>query len=177
MQQVRKAVILAAGLGTRVLPMTKAVPKEMLPIVDMPAIECIVREIAAAGITDILVLTNRGKEVIEDHFDHNIELELALKARGKERELAQIVSVCGLANLSFLRQKEIKGLGHAVLCARNFVGDEPFVVAYADDVIFGDVPTTKQLNDAYHNYGKAACAIKEVTPELAAKVKAAIKNG
>lgn len=163
--KIRKAVIPAAGLGTRVLPASKAVPKEMLPIVDKPAIQYIVEEAAAAGITDILIITNRGKGVIEDHFDHSIELEAMLRARGKEEICAGLEKVAHLANIYYVRQKETKGLGHAVLCAKDFIGDEPFAVLYGDDVIIGEDPAIAQLCRAYARYGKGVVGIKEVSEE------------
>ncbi len=165
MQKIRKAVIPAAGLGTRVLPISKAIPKEMLPIVDKPAIQYIVEEAVAAGITDILIITNRGKGAIEDHFDHNIELEQRLQVTGKTEMLDELLQLNHLANLSFIRQKETKGLGHAIACARSFVGDEPFAVLYGDDVIIGDDPACGQLCRAYEQYGLGICGIKEVTSE------------
>lgn len=164
-QRVRKAVIPAAGLGTRVLPISKACPKEMLPIVDKPAIQYIVEEAVGAGITDILIITNRGKGIIEDHFDHAIELEERLAAAGRTEELKQVQDICNMANIYFLRQKETKGLGHAVNCARSFVGDEPFAVLYGDDVIIGEDPACRQLCEAYEKHGKGVVGIKEVTPE------------
>ena len=164
-QRVRKAVIPAAGLGTRVLPISKACPKEMLPIVDKPAIQYIVEEAVGAGITDILIITNRGKGIIEDHFDHAIELEERLAAAGRTEELGQVQDICNMANIYFLRQKETKGLGHAVNCARSFVGDEPFAVLYGDDVIIGEDPACRQLCEAYETHGKGVVGIKEVTPE------------
>ncbi len=165
MQRVRKAVIPAAGLGTRVLPASKAMPKEMLPIVDKPAIQYIVEEAVAAGITDILIITNRGKGIIEDHFDHNIELEQRLEAGGRLETLAQLQHINSLANITFIRQKETKGLGHAISCARSFVGDEPFAVLYGDDVIIGEDPACGQLCRAYEQYGLGVVGIKEVTAE------------
>lgn len=165
MQKVRKAVIPAAGLGTRVLPASKAMPKEMLPIVDKPAIQYIVEEAVAAGITDILIITNRGKGVIEDHFDHNIELEQRLEAGGRLETLAELNRINSLANITFIRQKETKGLGHAVSCARSFVGDEPFAVLYGDDVIIGEDPACAQLCRAWEQFGKGVVGIKEVTFE------------
>ena len=165
MSVVRKAVIPAAGLGTRVLPASKAMPKEMLPIVDKPAIQYIVEEAVAAGITDILIITNRGKEIIEDHFDHNIELEQRLEASGREQVLEDMRRIAHLANITFIRQKETKGLGHAVSCARSFVGNEPFAVLYGDDVIIGDDPACGQLCRAYEQYGRGVVGIKEVTVE------------
>ena len=164
-QKIRKAVIPAAGLGTRVLPASKAVPKEMLPIVDKPAIQYIVEEAAAAGITDILIITNRGKGVIEDHFDHSVELEAMLKARGRDDVCRQLEDVAHLANIYYVRQKETKGLGHAVLCAKDFIGDEPFAVLYGDDVIVGEDPAIAQLCRAYESYGKGVVGIKEVSEE------------
>ena len=168
-QLVRKAVIPAAGLGTRVLPISKACPKEMLPIVDKPAIQYIVEEAVAAGITDILIITNRGKGIIEDHFDHAIELEERLEAAGRTAELEEVRRITDMANICFLRQKETKGLGHAVNCARSFVGDEPFAVLYGDDVIIGDDPACGQLCRAYEQHGKGVVGIKEVTPEQIVK--------
>ncbi len=168
-QLVKKAVIPAAGLGTRVLPISKACPKEMLPIVDKPAIQYIVEEAVAAGITDILIITNRGKGIIEDHFDHAIELEERLEAAGRTAELEDVRRITDMANIYFLRQKETKGLGHAVNCARSFVGDEPFAVLYGDDVIIGDDPACGQLCRAYEQHGKGVVGIKEVTPEQIVK--------
>ena len=168
---IRRAIIPAAGLGTRVLPASKAVPKEMLPIVDKPAIQYIVEEAVAAGITDILIVTNRGKGVIEDHFDHSFELEHLLAQRGgKDEVLCELKSVARMANIYFIRQKEAKGLGHAVLCAKSFVKDEPFAVLYGDDVIINDEkPVIGQVIDAFQKHGKCAVGIKEVTPELIVK--------
>ena len=164
-QKVRKAVIPAAGLGTRVLPITKSMPKEMLPIVDKPAIQYIVEEAVRSGITDILIITNRGKEILEDHFDHSIELEERLAQSGKTDMLRQVQEISSLANLYFIRQKETRGLGHAVGRARAFVGDEPFAVLYGDDVIIGEDPACGQLCRAYEEYGLGVVGIKEVTPE------------
>ncbi len=161
--KVRKAIIPAAGLGTRVLPASKAVPKELLPIVDKPALQYIVEEAVAAGISDILIITNRGKSLIEDHFDRAPELEERLLSAGKTELYEATVSPANLANIYFIRQKETKGLGHAVLTAKEFVGDEPFAVLYGDDVIIGDVPTTKELLDAYEKYNKGVVGIKKVS--------------
>ena len=166
---IRKAVIPAAGFGTRVLPMTKAVPKEMLPIVDKPSIQYIVEECVKSGITDILIITSRGKEAIENHFDKSPELETALNKPGKEPLLEQVKGISGLANIYFLRQKEAKGLGHAILCAKEFTGDEPFVVLYPDDVIFGEKPVALQLIEAYNQYGKACVGIKQVAADAISK--------
>ena len=161
--KVRKAIIPAAGLGTRVLPASKAVPKEMLNIVDKPAIQYIVEEAFASGIEEVLIITNRGKEAIEDHFDHAFELEAKLaSSQDKSDILESVQAPAKLGNIYFLRQKETGGLGHAVLCAKNFVGDEPFAVLYGDDVIISETPVTKQLIDAYEKYGKGAVGVKEV---------------
>lgn len=177
MQSVRKAVIPAAGLGTRVLPASKAMPKEMLPIVDKPAIQYIVEEAVAAGITDILIITNRGKGIIEDHFDHNIELEQRLEAAGRDAVLADLQHINSMANITFIRQKETKGLGHAVNCARSFVGNEPFAVLYGDDVIIGDDPACGQLCRAWEEYGRGVVGIKEVTVEQIQKYSSlAVEN-
>ena len=162
--KIKKAIIPAAGLGTRVLPASKAVPKEMLNIVDKPAIQYIVEEAAAAGIEDILIITNRGKGVIEDHFDHSYELEDKLKDNPSKKELYEDVLACSnIANVYFLRQKETKGLGHAIMCAKSFIGNEPFAILYGDDVIINDeYPVTKQLVDAYEETGKGIVGVKEV---------------
>ena len=164
--KIKKAVIPAAGLGTRILPASKACPKEMLPIVDKPAIQYIVEEAVKAGITDILIITNRGKGVIEDHFDHAYELEDMLRKRGKEDVANEVAKSANLANIYFIRQKQAKGLGHAVLCAKEFVGNEPFAVLYGDDVIIGEDPAIGQLCRAYETYGKGVVGIKEVAPEM-----------
>lgn len=161
--KVRKAIIPAAGMGTRVLPASKAVPKEMLNIVDKPAIQYIVEEAFASGIEEVLIITNRNKGAIEDHFDHAFELEAKLAGNESKKAIYNDVVACAnFGNIYFLRQKETKGLGHAVLCAKNFVGNEPFAVLYGDDVIISDVPVTKQLSDAYEKYGKGVVGVKEV---------------
>ena len=167
--RIRKAIIPAAGLGTRVLPASKALPKEMLPIVDKPAIQYIVEEAVKAGITDILIITNRGKGVIEDHFDHSIELEAMLKKRGNTEMLQQLEKTAHLANIYYIRQKETKGLGDAVLRAKEFVGDEPFAVLYGDDVIIGEIPAIGELCEVYEKYGKSVVGIKPVSDELIVK--------
>ncbi len=167
--KVTKAVIPAAGLGTRVLPATKAMPKEMLPIVDKPAIQYIVEEAVRSGITDILIITNRGKDIIEDHFDRCPELEERLLATGKNDVYDEVVALSHLANIFFIRQKETKGLGHAVSCAKNFVGNEPFAVLYGDDVIIGEDPACAQLIRAYDEFGKAVVGIKAVPEEAISK--------
>ncbi|MGN0537712.1 MAG: UTP--glucose-1-phosphate uridylyltransferase GalU [Acutalibacteraceae bacterium] len=160
--KVTKAVIPAAGLGTRVLPATKSMPKEMLTIVDKPAIQYIVEEAVKSGITDILIITNRGKGIIEDHFDRSPELEERLLASGKNNVYEEIVNISKMANIYFIRQKETKGLGHAVNCARSFVGNEPFAVLYGDDVILGEEPACGQLIKAYEEFGKSVVGIKSV---------------
>lgn len=161
--KVKKAIIPAAGMGTRVLPASKAVPKEMLNIVDKPAIQYIVEEAFASGIEDVLIITNRGKGAIEDHFDHAFELEAKLEGNESKKKIYDDVMQCSnFGNIYFIRQKETKGLGHAVLCAKSFVGDEPFAVLYGDDVIISQTPVTKQLCDAYEKYGKGAVGVKEV---------------
>lgn len=167
--KITKAVIPAAGLGTRVLPATKSMPKEMLPIVDKPAIQYIVEEAVASGITDILIITNRGKSVIEDHFDVSPGLETTLKSAGKTEQLRSIENIHKLANIHYIRQIETKGLGHAVSRARTFVGNDPFVVMYGDDVIIGDIPATKELIDAYGEFGKGVLGIKPVSKEAIKK--------
>lgn len=167
--KVTKAVIPAAGLGTRVLPATKAMPKEMLTIVDKPAIQYIVEEAVKSGITDILIITNRNKEIIEDHFDRAPELEERLLASGKTEMYDEVVNISKLANIYFVRQKETKGLGHAVNCARSFVGNEPFAVLYGDDVIIGEDPACGQLIRAYEEFGLSTLGVKKVTPEAILK--------
>ena len=167
--KIKKAIIPAAGLGTRVLPASKSCPKEMLPIVDKPAIQYIVEEAVKAGITDILIITNRGKGIIEDHFDHSIELENMLQKRGRTDTLEELDNLANMANIYYLRQKETRGLGDAVLRARQFVGDEPFAVLYGDDVIIGDVPAIGELIEAYETFGKSVVGIKEVPDHLIVK--------
>ena len=167
--KIKKAIIPAAGLGTRVLPASKAIPKEMLPIVDKPAIQYIVEEAVASGITDILIITNRGKESIENHFDHSIELENMMRTRGNYEMLNELKEVAHLANIFFIRQKETKGLGDAVLRAESFVAGEPFAVLYGDDVIIGEPPATLELCRAYEKYGKCVVGIKEVPDDLLIK--------
>ena len=170
MQKVRKAVIPAAGLGTRVLPATKSMPKEMLPIVDKPAIQYIVEEAVRSGITDILIITNRGKGLIEDHFDRVPELEARLSGSPeKEAMLKEVIDISHMANIYFVRQKQTPGLGHAVNCARSFVNGEPFAVLYGDDVIIGEDPACGQLIRAYEEFGKGVLGVKEVSAEAITK--------
>ncbi len=165
MKRITKAIIPAAGLGTRMLPISHAVPKEMLPIVDLPAIYHLVKEAADAGITDVLIITNRDKDAMEDFFDLSIEYGKALAEKGKSHELDELRRIADMANVYFLRQKETLGLAHAVGRARSFVGDEPFVVLYGDDVIFSKTPVCRQLMDVYEMYGKSVVGVKAVAPE------------
>lgn len=160
--KITKAVIPAAGLGTRVLPATKALPKEMLSIVDKPAIQYIVEEAVASGITDILIITNRGKDIIEDHFDRSFELEDRLLKTQKNDIFEDMKKISDLANIYFIRQKETKGLGHAVNCAKSFVRNEPFAVLYGDDVIIGEDPVCAQLIRAYEKTGLPVLGVNKV---------------
>ena len=164
MQKVRKAVIPAAGLGTRFLPATKATPKEMLPIVDKPTIQYIVEEALASGIEEILIITGRSKRAIEDHFDRSIELELNLENSGKTKELEMVKEISGI-RIHYIRQKEPRGLGHAILCAKQFVGDEPFAVLLGDDVVDAHVPALKQLINVYDKTGASVLGVQEVPLE------------
>lgn len=161
MKKVRKAIIPAAGLGTRFLPATKAMPKEMLPIVDKPTIQYIVEEAIASGIEDILIITGKGKRAIEDHFDNSLELEQLLESKGKESELAEIRKSANV-EIHYIRQKEPKGLGHAVWCARKFIGDEPFAVLLGDDIVDAEVPSLKQLIDEYKLLGQSVIGVQKV---------------
>ena len=170
--KVKKAVILAAGLGTRMLPATKSVPKELFPIVDKPALQYLVEEIKASGIEDILIIISRGKTLIEDHFDYAPELEDRLRQGGaaKEAALKQVRDIAELANIVYTRQKVMLGTGHALLLAKDFVGNEPFAVLYGDDVIMNDRhPVVGQLVDVYEKYGKSVVGVQEVPEELVMK--------
>ena len=160
-RKVRTAVIPAAGLGTRFLPATKAQPKEMLPIVDKPCIQYIIEEAIDSGIEDILIITGRNKRAIEDHFDRAVELELTLKAQGKY-DLLGLVQELSRVTIHYVRQKEPKGLGHAVLCAKHFVGDEPFAVLLGDDIMDAEVPVLKQLMDVYEDCEGSVLGVQEV---------------
>lgn len=164
MTKVRKAVIPAAGLGTRFLPATKAIAKEMLPIIDKPTIQFIVEEAIASGIEDILIVTGKAKRPIEDHFDANLELEQNLSSKGKDELLALVEETTGI-NIHFIRQKRPLGLGHAVLQAKAFVGDEPFVVMLGDDIMEDDVPLTKQLIETYDQTKASALAVMRIPHE------------
>ncbi|WP_427051725.1 UTP--glucose-1-phosphate uridylyltransferase GalU [Paenibacillus sp. TC-CSREp1] len=157
---IRKAIIPAAGLGTRFLPATKAQPKEMLPIVDKPTIQYIVEEAIASGIEDIMIVTGRNKRAIEDHFDRSVELELALQKKAELLEIVQEISK--MADIHYIRQKEPLGLGHAVLCARKFVGNEPFAVLLGDDIIDSEVPCLKQLIRVYEQEHKSVVGVQQV---------------
>ena len=162
-KRIKKAVIPAAGLGTRFLPATKAQPKEMLPIVDKPAIQYIVEEAVQSGIEDILIITGRNKRAIEDHFDRSVELELALEEK-KDRELLNLVrNISSLANIHYIRQKEPKGLGHAIYCAKTFINNEPFAVLLGDDIVDSKTkPCLQQLIDIYNEYGTSIIGVQEV---------------
>src|SRR5450755_1317194 len=162
---VRKAVFPAAGLGTRFLPATKAQPKEMLPLVDKPIIQYGVEEAVAAGIDNILLVTGRGKNAIEDHFDRSVELETFLEARGKREQLEEIRKISNLINFAYVRQGEPLGLGHAVLVTRELVGNEPFAVILGDDVIDADPPAIKQLIDVFHRVDGPVLAVERVPRE------------
>ncbi len=166
MTRVRKAIIPAAGLGTRFLPATKAMPKEMLPIVNKPTIQFIVEEAVASGIEDIIIVTGKNKRAIEDHFDRAIELEQNLESKGKTELLESVRHSSNLANIHYIRQQEPKGLGHAIWCARKFIGDEPFAVLLGDDIIEADVPATKQLIDQYEQYERSIIGVQRVPYEM-----------
>ena len=160
-----KAVIPAAGLGTRFLPATKAQPKEMLPVYDKPTIQYVIEESVNSGVDDILIVTGKGKRSIEDHFDRSFELEHHLKTKGKEDFLKEIEYISDLADIHFIRQKKQKGLGDAIYCAKKHVGDDPFVVMLGDTITKDTVPCTKQLIDIYEKYGKSVIALEEVPDE------------
>jgi UTP--glucose-1-phosphate uridylyltransferase len=162
LKKVRKAIIPAAGLGTRFLPATKAMPKEMLPIVDKPTIQYIIEEAVASGIEDIIIVTGKGKRSIEDHFDNALELELNLKEKGKLDLLEKVQYSSNLANIHYIRQKEPKGLGHAVWCARNFIGDEPFAVLLGDDIVQSDTPCLRQLINEYEVTHSSIIGVQQV---------------
>jgi UTP--glucose-1-phosphate uridylyltransferase len=163
--RISKAVIPAAGLGTRFLPATKATPKEMLPVVDRPAIQYVVEEATAAGLTDVLMITGRNKRPLEDHFDRNYELEEALHRKGDEERLSRVQEPNGLATMHYVRQGDPKGLGHAVLCAAPHVGDQPFAVLLGDDLIDPRDPLLTVMTDVQQTYGGSVVALMEVAPE------------
>ena len=160
--KVRKAIIPAAGLGTRFLPATKATPKEMIPIVDKPTIQYIVEEAAAAGIEDILIISGRNKRAIEDHFDKSYELEEELHRKGKQELLSCVEEISNIANIHYIRQKEAKGLGHAIYCAKSFIGNEPFAVLLGDDIVDSKTPCIKQLMDVYNEYRTTILGVQKV---------------
>jgi UTP--glucose-1-phosphate uridylyltransferase len=165
--RIRKAVLPVAGLGTRFLPATKAQPKEMLPIVDKPLVQYAVEEVAASGIPLVIFVTGRGKDAIEDHFDVSFELEHQLAGRGKEELRRQMRSIAGLLQMTYVRQKNPHGLGHAIMTARDLVGDEPFAVLLSDDIIDSREPCLKQMMDVFERYGRSVVAIQRVDPKSA----------
>lgn len=162
LRQIKKAIIPAAGLGTRFLPATKAMPKEMLPILDKPTIQYIVEEASRAGIEDIIIVTGKHKRAIEDHFDNQKELEMVLEDKGKTELLDKVQYSTELANIFYVRQKEQKGLGHAIYSARQFIGDEPFAVLLGDDIVESDTPAIKQLMEVYEETGNSVIGVQEV---------------
>jgi len=162
LKKVRKAIIPAAGLGTRFLPATKAMPKEMLPIVDKPTIQYIIEEAVEAGIEDIIIVTGKSKRAIEDHFDFSPELERNLEEKGKTELLEKVKKASNLADIHYIRQKEPKGLGHAVWCARNFIGDEPFAVLLGDDIVQAEKPGLRQLMDEYEKTLSSVIGVQQV---------------
>ena len=167
--KVRKAVIPAAGLGTRMLPATKTVPKEMLPMVDKPVIQYIIEEAVASGIEDILIVTNRAKSAMDDYFDYYPELETRLNQAGKDKELFEVKRAADLANIFYVRQKETRGLGHAIGRARRFVGDEPFAVLLGDDIMRSQKPVIGQLMEAAEKYDASCVGVQQVSTEAISK--------
>lgn len=174
--KIKKAVIPAAGLGSRMLPSTKAVPKEMINVVKKPAIQYIVEEAVASGIEEILIITNRGKGAMEDYFDYAPDLEEQLRASGKDADADAVHAVADLADICFLRQKETKGLGHAIYRAKSFVGNEPFGILLGDGIIDNPIPVLKQLIDAAEKYNCPAIAIREFPDELIAKYSSVLMS-
>lgn len=167
--KIRKAIIPAAGLGTRFLPATKALPKEMLPIVDQPTIQYIVEEAISSGIEDIIIISGRNKRIMEDHFDKSYELEETLSKKNKQALLAEVQKISNLANIHYVRQKEPKGLGDAIYCAKSFVGDEPFAVLLGDDIIKSDTPCLKQLIEVFDRYNTSVVGVQQVPEEDVSK--------
>lgn len=163
--KVRKAIIPAAGLGTRFLPATKAMPKEMLPIVDKPTIQYIIEEAVESGIEDIIIVTGKGKRSIEDHFDHSFELEQNLLEKGKLDLLNEVQKASKLVDIHYIRQKEPRGLGHAIWCARKFIGDEPFAVLLGDDIVRAEKPCLKQMIEQYERYNASIIGVQHVKDE------------
>ncbi|MGL4571683.1 MAG: UTP--glucose-1-phosphate uridylyltransferase GalU [Clostridium sp.] len=167
--KVKKAIIPAAGLGTRFLPATKAQPKEMLPIVDKPTIQYIIEEAIASGIEEILIITGRNKKCIEDHFDKSVELEMELEKSGKDELLELVRDISDMVDIHYIRQKEPRGLGHAIHCAKTFVGNEPFAVLLGDDVVESDTPCLKQLMDCFDEYKTSILGVQTVPEEDVSK--------
>ena len=164
-QRVRKAIIPAAGLGTRFLPATKSQPKEMLPIVDKPTLQYIIEEAIESGIEEILIVTGRSKKSIEDHFDRSVELELELEQKCKTEMLKMVQDISNMVNIHYIRQKEPKGLGHAIHCAKSFIGNEPFAVLLGDDIVDAKTPCLKQLINAYDEYKTSVLGVQQVAVE------------
>ena len=165
-KKIRKAIIPAAGLGTRFLPATKAQPKEMLPIVDKPTIQYIVEEAIASGIEEILIITGRNKKSIEDHFDKSVELEMELEKHNKTELLELVQDISEMVDIHYIRQKEPRGLGHAIRCAKTFVGDEPFAILLGDDIVYNpEKPCLKQLMDCYNEYKTSILGVQTVPEE------------
>ena len=162
---VKKAIIPAAGLGTRFLPATKSQPKEMLPIVDKPTLQYIIEEAIESGIEEILIITGRNKKSIEDHFDKSVELELELEQKGKDEMLEMVRNISNMVNIHYIRQKEPKGLGHAIHCAKSFIGNDPFAVLLGDDIVDSETPCLKQLINAYDEYKTSILGVQEVAKE------------
>ena len=162
---VKKAIIPAAGLGTRFLPATKSQPKEMLPIVDKPTLQYIIEEAIESGIEEILIITGRSKKSIEDHFDKSVELELELEQKGKIEMLEMVQKISNMVNIHYIRQKEPKGLGHAIYCAKSFIGNDPFAVLLGDDIVDSEIPCLKQLIGAYNEYKTSILGVQEVAKE------------
>lgn len=160
--KLRKAIIPAAGLGTRFLPATKAQPKEMLPIVDKPTLQFIIEEAVQSGIEEILIITGRNKKSIEDHFDKSVELELELESKGKYDLLEEVRKISDLVNIHYIRQKEPKGLGHAILCAKSFIGNEPFAVMLGDDIVENEKPCLQQMMEIYDQYKTTILGVQEI---------------
>jgi UTP--glucose-1-phosphate uridylyltransferase len=168
--KIRKAIIPAAGLGTRFLPATKAQPKEMLPIVDKPTIQYIIEEAIASGIEEILIITGRNKKCIEDHFDKSVELEIELEKNNKFELLELVKDISDMVDIHFIRQKEPKGLGHAIRCAKTFVGDEPFAILLGDDIVYNkEKPCLKQIIDCYNEYKTSVLGVQNVAEENVSK--------
>jgi UTP--glucose-1-phosphate uridylyltransferase len=167
--EIRKAIITAAGLGTRFLPATKAQPKEMLPVVDKPTLQFIIEEAVQSGIEEILIITGRNKTSIENHFDRSIELELELERKGEMDLLTEIRAISDMANIHYIRQKEPKGLGHAIYCAKSFIGQEPFAVLLGDDIVYARKPCLKQMLEIYARYRASILGVQEVKKEDVSK--------